>query len=597
MAKDKVQKAKVEKPKVKKQKIDKLGRQKPRKMSIRAKLLMPVLLIIFIVSVTLGGVMYVTGEAAYIKTGGEKVHLAASIATSMTPGAAVSRVKGDCRTTLAYTETLAKLREIRAVCGATYLYTIYEENGEYFYGIDTDETEEPTIPGTPYTSDLDIVKRAMEGEYIVNDYIDSSEGEHLLTAYVPIKNASGNIVAVLGCDYDATYIITMEEQLKVLSVISTVVALLVSGLIVSLLVGKIARNIVMINGKVYDLVNNEGDLTQKLTIKSGDELELIGNNVNNLLEYIRGIMLNISGNSANLQNASKNMAENVGQVEIDVTDVSATMEQMAAGMQETAASIEEITNSIGGVYEAINVINDKAAEGASNAYQAMEKAEGVYGDSLKSQEKAKAKSNELSKLVATRIEKSKSVSEIESLTESILEIADQTNLLALNASIEAARAGEAGRGFAVVASEIGRLASDSAVSAAKIREISSEVISAVTDLAGASNEMIQFLDEVTLGGFQQLQDTAFDYKEDIHEMSSAMQDFTASCQELKGNMDMIKEAIDAVNIAVDESAKGISNVSELAASITGSVGDIGQMASGNMDISNQLNAEVNRFKL
>ena len=109
--------------------------------------------------------------------------------------------------------------------------------------------------------------------------------------------------------------------------------------------------------------------------------------------------------------------------------------------------------------------------------------------------------------------------------------------------------------------------------------------------------MIQFLDEVTLGGFQQLQDTAFDYKEDIHEMSSTMQDFTASCQELKGNMDMIKEAIDAVNIAVDESAKGISNVSELAASITGSVGDIGQMASGNMDISNQLNAEVNRFKL
>ena len=81
MAKDKVQKAKVEKPKVKKQKIDKLGRQKPHKMSIRAKLLMPVLLIIFIVSVTLGGVMYVTGEAAYIKTGGEKVHLAASIAT------------------------------------------------------------------------------------------------------------------------------------------------------------------------------------------------------------------------------------------------------------------------------------------------------------------------------------------------------------------------------------------------------------------------------------------------------------------------------------------------------------------------------------
>ena len=80
-------------------------------------------------------------------------------------------------------------------------------------------------------------------------------------------------------------------------------------------------------------------------------------------------------------------------------------------------------------------------------------------------------------------------------------------------------------------------------------------------------------------------------------MSSTMQDFTASCQELKGNMDIIKENIEAVNIAVDESAKGVSNVSELAVSITGSIGDIEQQADGNMNIANQLNSEVNRFKL
>lgn len=589
MAKDKVKKQK--------NKMGKDGKQKTRRLSLRTKLLMPVLLIIFVVSAVLGTIMYTTGQEAYIKAGGDKVHLAANIATGMTAGNAVARCKGDCTTTLVYSETLANLRNIKESCGILYLYTIYEENGSYYYGVDTDTSENQRMPGDPYDSDLEPIQAAFNGEDYICDYIVTDDYGTYISAYVPIRNISGDVVAVMGCDYDARDILELLDTLQTMSLISSIAALLVSAIIISLLVNKITKNVVMINSKIYDLVNNEGDLTQKLVIKSGDELELIGGNVNNLLEYIRGIMLNIAGNSNNLQQASKDMATNVGQVELDVTDVSATMEQMAAGMQETAASIEEITNSIGGVFEAINVINDKAAEGASNAYKAMEKAVGIYEDSMKSQEKAKAKSEELSTLVAARIEKSKSVSEIESLTESILEIADQTNLLALNASIEAARAGEAGRGFAVVAGEIGRLAADSAVSAEKIRAISAEVITAVGDLAGASEDMIQFLDEVTLGGFQQLQETAFGYKEDIHEMSSTMQDFTASCQEVKGNMDMIKEAIDAVNIAVDESAKGVSNVSELAASITGSVSDIEQMANGNMDIANQLNNEVNRFKL
>ena len=50
------------------------------------------------------------------------------------------------------------------------------------------------------------------------------------------------------------------------------------------------------------------------------------------------------------------------------------------------------------------------------------------------------------------------VRQIDSVVESIQDIADQTNLLALNATIEAARAGQAGRGFAVVAAEVKALA-------------------------------------------------------------------------------------------------------------------------------------------
>ena len=572
-------------------------KQKTRKLSIRSKILIPVLIIILIVSSGMGALMFVVGRWALINTGVEKSHLAADIASAMIDGSTIGEIGAGSDGTEVYQTQLAELREIKETCGILYMYTIYEENGNLYYGVDTDESSGQLKPGDAYDDEEEPILSALSGEDYVREYIVSNEYGDLISSYVPIYDESGKIVAALGCDYDASEVVSLVATIQMLTMICTVVALVVSAVFVTLFVNRIAKNIVIINQKIYDLVHNEGDLTQKLDIRSGDELELIGNNVNNLLEYIRTIMINISGNSTNLQGSSQEVFNNLRSAEMSITDVSATMEEMSAGMEETAASIVEITTAINGVYDAINEINEKAGASAAHAYEAMEKASGIYDDSIQSQANAKEKSSQISAAVADKIQKSKSVNEIETLTNSILNIADQTNLLALNASIEAARAGEAGRGFAVVAGEIGNLAQESAESASRIRQVSSEVIIAVEELAKVSEEMIAFVDETTMGGFQQLQDTAYGYKEDIHEMSSTMQDFTASCQELKSNMDSIKENIQAANIAVDESAKGISSVSELSVSITTSVSDIEHKANGNMDIANMLNQEVNRFKL
>ena len=575
----------------------KLNKQKTRRMSIRTKILLPVLIIILVVSAGLGTMMYLVGETAYIEAGVEKSHMAANIATSMIDGVAIKEIHEGNADDYAYERQLENLREIKDDCDILYMYTIYERDGELFYGIDTDTSEGQCQLGDSYDDDPEPVRVALDGKDFVRDYVVSNEYGNLISSYVSIYDKAGNVVGVLGCDYDGTEALRMVSIIQTLSIACTVAALVISAIIVALFVNKITKNVVLINSKIYDLVNNEGDLTQKLEIRSGDELELIGENVNNLLEYIRTIMINISGNSINLKGASQEVFNNLKDAEMNITDVSATMEEMSAGMEETAASIVEITNAINQVYDAIEEINDKAGTSANNSYQAMEKAEGVYNVSIESQENAKQMSSQLSATVAEKIEKSKAVKEIEVLTNSILSIADETNLLSLNASIEAARAGDAGRGFAVVAGEIGKLAQDSADSAARIRQVSNEVIQAVEELAKVSEQMIAFIDETTMNGYQQLQDTAFDYKENIHEMSATMQDFTASCQELKSSMDTIKESIESANIAVDESTRGISSVSEISVSLTSSVSDIQHQANGNMDIANMLNQEVNRFKL
>ena len=45
----------------------------------------------------------------------------------------------------------------------------------------------------------------------MQDYIDETEDGDLITVYKPITNSAGKVVAVLGCDYDASDITARLE--------------------------------------------------------------------------------------------------------------------------------------------------------------------------------------------------------------------------------------------------------------------------------------------------------------------------------------------------------------------------------------------------
>ena len=80
-------------------------------------------------------------------------------------------------------------------------------------------------------------------------------------------------------------------------------------------------------------------------------------------------------------------------------------------------------------------------------------------------------------------------------------------------------------------------------------------------------------------------------------MNQMMTEFATSSENLKLNVENIRDSVNSVNIAIEESARGISSVSEATVSITTSVDDIGMEANSNLDIANGLDSEVNRFKL
>lgn len=571
------------------------GKIRTRRLTIRAKILIPSIIIVVLVCGLMGYNSYTRFEKSMVRMGVEEADMAATNVADSLDAKLVYKVTVGSEGTQVYQNLQGDLRKKQKACGIAFLYTLYTDGKKVYYGVDSDE--DAAKVGDEFADSYAELEPVFGGKEYIQDYIDHTEDGDLITVYKPIEDNAGKVVAILGCDYDASSI-TAELQKAVVQTLQIGgICLILAILILTIIVSRITKGLMQVNAKIYDLVHNEGDLTQKLDVRSGDELELIAGNVNELLAYIRKIMIGISSGSMRLMSSSRKMVDHLSSADESITDVSATMQEMSAAMEETTSSLNQITEAIDEIYSSVERIAGSADAGKVSSQEMESRASGANDAAAEGEKKANIETEKMAASLNEKIAKSKSVEQIEILTSNIIEITEQTNLLALNASIEAARAGEAGRGFAVVADEIGKLAGNSADAAAKIRQVSAEVIQAVDELAEGSQQMIEFVRNSTEEGFGGLVATSENYATDANAMRAMMEQFAQTAEELRSTMDGIRESISAVNIAVEESAKGIAGVSESSVQLTGNVNDIQSEASDNNGIAEDLATEVGKFKL
>lgn len=571
------------------------GKIRTRRLTIRAKILIPSIIIVVLVCGLMGYNSYTRFEKSMVRMGVEEADMAATIVADSLDANLVYKVTVGSEGTQVYQNLQGDLRKKQKACGIAFLYTLYTDGKKVYYGVDSDE--DAAKVGDEFADSYAELEPVFGGKEYIQDYIDHTEDGDLITVYKPIEDNAGKVVAILGCDYDASSIAAELHKAVVQTLQIGGICLILAILILTIIVSRITKGLMQVNAKIYDLVHNEGDLTQKLDVRSGDELELIAGNVNELLAYIRKIMIGISSGSMRLMSTSRKMVDHLSSADESITDVSATMQEMSAAMEETTSSLNQITEAIDEIYSSVERIAGSADAGKVSSQEMESRASGANDAAAEGEKKANIETEKMAASLNEKIAKSKSVEQIEILTSNIIEITEQTNLLALNASIEAARAGEAGRGFAVVADEIGKLAGNSADAAAKIRQVSAEVIQAVDELAEGSQQMIEFVRNSTEEGFGGLVATSENYATDANAMRAMMEQFAQTAEELRSTMDGIRESISAVNIAVEESAKGIAGVSESSVQLTGNVNDIQSEASDNNGIAEDLATEVGKFKL
>lgn len=571
-----------------------LRKFKNRKLGIGTKVLISTGAVVTVLVIAVCIAVFLSARQGMIAQGVKQAKAVAEMTSNRVDVETMMTIEEGEEESDKYLELVTPLRSLQKQGGVAYMYTIgVDEEQTLRYILDTDETEEHCDIGEDFGYEYEEFEDIFTGEPYLQDYIDE---DGLISAYEPLY-LDGEVVAFLGCDYDASDI---QERLKTMGLIAAAVvvgSLAVGISLLVILIKRIMQGLNVVNNKIYDIVHNEGDLTRVLDINSGDELEIMSGSVNELITFMRNIMLNIQSSSEHLSKANTEIAEALGNATSGVTDVSATMQQMSAAMEETTSSLSQIYDTVKVFTEQVEGVYNQAEGGNKLTEEIQVRADKIYQDAEKEQNEAKERAEVLISEVSSKVEKSRAVEEIKTLTADILEITEQTNLLSLNASIEAARAGEAGRGFAVVADEISKLATDSAAAAEKISNVSDIVIGAVSELADMTGEMLQFMQDCVIAGYDKLLKTSEDYSGDASQINRLMNDFAATAQNLANMSVEMRDSIDAINIAVEENSQGVEQISVSVNELSESFVSLGSEANENKAIGTELAAEVGRFKL
>lgn len=378
----------------------------------------------------------------------------------------------------------------------------------------------------------------------------------------------------------------------------SIVIIIMIGIVTSILMAKsITAPFTWIAQQTEALAHGNTDLSEyRMGYSSTKEMIELKEAIAFLASSLESMLSKLDVESENMLNTVGVIASRVSSSNESANDTSATMQQLAASMEEISATTDNMNNSTITTAETILEIAKNSESGAVFAKECQLRAKESEKTALDGKSSTNEMVSEIRSIMKESIENSKKVDDITKLTADILSIASQTNLLALNASIEAARAGEVGKGFAVVAEEIRELAERSRMTANNIQEISETVIEAVEKLASDSGAMLEFVDGTVLKDYDKFAEIAQFYREDSTHLESVLSEFAGQADDLRENTDVLKEGMNGITIAIEESAKGIVMVAESTAELVKNLGSIKEDVNDNKRISNELRQEVDKFR-
>jgi methyl-accepting chemotaxis protein len=341
----------------------------------------------------------------------------------------------------------------------------------------------------------------------------------------------------------------------------------------------------------------DGDVDQKITLSSKDELGRTGAAFSRMIDYLNEqadvaahvadgdltVEPQVRSSSDLLGNAFRALVHNLRRIVGDVSEsagsVSSASQQMAATSEESGKVTGEIANAVGGVAQGaerqVRIVEEaqraadevtravsESAEQAQLTAEVAQEAREVAQQGVTAAEHAneamrsvRDSSASVAQAIRELAAKSEQIGEI---VQTITGISEQTNLLALNAAIEAARAGEQGRGFAVVAEEVRKLAEESQHAAAEISSLIGAIQAETANAVGVVEEGTERTQEgatvveQTREAFERISSAVEDMSGRIEQIAAASEQITASAQSMQENIAEVASVAEESSASTEE---------------------------------------------
>jgi methyl-accepting chemotaxis protein len=325
-----------------------------------------------------------------------------------------------------------------------------------------------------------VLLEALKSDTIQVNWVDNDQWLVLLA---PVQNANQqwNLLLEMPSSSvleDADYLdqtITQQMDAGVLRELVAGISFVIVGLlVVAFSAFRLVKPIQEVVSRLQDIASGDGDLTQRLEIRSEDEIGQLAQGFNQFLDKLQNIIKQVIETTNKVADTARQAEETAG-----VTRNSSEAQFREVDLVATAS--EEMTQTASQVVENADIAvraATQANESAMSGQKAVEQSSAQMGALV---ERMNHTVNIVQGLATNNANITDSLTVIE-------DISEQTNLLALNAAIEAARAGEQGRGFAVVADEVRNLASRTQTSVDEIKKVIEQVKTGTDDVVSAIQE-------------------------------------------------------------------------------------------------------------
>mgnify|MGYP001011669560 CR=1 FL=1 len=434
------------------------------------------------------------------------------------------------------------------------------------------------------------VKAGKTGE--IKEY--TYNGNRKMVSAVSLKNGMKLVMAVLDKEVQSN-----STRLMYMMIIAIVAATLYAAITGFFFSGSMIRPIKDLTG----IIENTAKLNFVKSEK-GEKLVRMKDETGAMARAVQQMRSKLRAMVALIDQAGIKMGDNVTDLTVNMSEVndicnnnSATTEELAAAMEEAASATDTVNQTIATVKENAESIKALSGRGAALSTEVMERANQLKTTTENAGKRTDEMYAEVKQRTEVAMKQAEAVEKINELTHDIMEISSQTNLLALNASIEAARAGEAGKGFAVVATEIGALATQTQNAVGDIDSIIGEVHNAVSGMVDCLQNAMDFLENTVLGDYKGFMEVGEKYSEDAAAFEDGMTKINHSIVTLVDAITDISHSIEEINLTVNESATGVSDIAEKTSEMVRKIEATGTFMQDSEESANNLNQIVSEFDL